>query len=104
MAEETGIADRLDQLERKLFFVMQTLSLTRQTPDGQTDSRSLTALYKEMTAHAGTSSQTLATVADRAFRATEAGSGDASSSGIPSAENDGTGKPSRSVVTLGPAV
>jgi len=46
---------------------MQTLSLTRQLPNGQTDARSLTALYEEMQNHAGSNPQTFADVAQRAF-------------------------------------
>ena len=59
--------ERLDILEKKLYFVMQTLSLTQRTPDGKTDARSLTALFEEMHNHAGTDPQTFAQVAKRAF-------------------------------------
>jgi hypothetical protein len=58
---------RVQDLTRQLRFVMQTLSLTCQLPNGQTDSRSLAVLYKEMTAHAGPTPQTFADVARRAF-------------------------------------
>jgi hypothetical protein len=58
---------RLNHLEQKVGFVMQTLSLTRRKPDGQTDARSLTALFEEMHNHAGTDPQTFAQVAQRAF-------------------------------------
>lgn len=59
--------ERLDILEKKLYFVMQTLSLTQRTPEGKTDARSLTALFEEMHNHAGTDPQTFAQVAQRAF-------------------------------------
>jgi hypothetical protein len=58
---------RLKQIEKKLHFVMQTLSLTQHTPDGRTDARSLTELFEEMHNHAGTDPQTFADVAQRAF-------------------------------------
>jgi hypothetical protein len=64
---------RLDVLERKLFFVMQTLSLTQHLPDGQTNARSLTALYEEMQNHDGSNPQTFADVAQRAFSNTSGG-------------------------------
>lgn len=57
----------LRAIEEKLHFVMQTLSLTRQLPNGTQESRSLTALFEEMKAHDGTTSQTFADVAKRAF-------------------------------------
>jgi hypothetical protein len=63
----SDINARLETVEQQLRFVMQTLSLTRQTPDGKTDARSLTALFEEMQNHAGTTSQTFADVAQRAF-------------------------------------
>lgn len=66
--------ERLDIIEKKLYFVMQTLSLTQQTPNGQTDSRSLTALFEEMHNHAGTDPQTFADVAKRAFGKSGTGS------------------------------
>jgi hypothetical protein len=65
----SDIDARLESVEHKLRFVMQTLSLTRQTPDGKTDARSLTALFEEMQNHAGTTPQTFADVAQRAFTA-----------------------------------
>ena len=58
---------RLKQIEKKLHFVMQTLSLTQHKSDGKTDSRSLTELFEEMHNHAGTDPQTFADVAQRAF-------------------------------------
>ncbi len=65
--------DPLVLIEHKLHFIMQTLSLTRQLPDGSTDTRSLAALFQEMQTHVGTTPQTLADVAQRAF-ATDPGS------------------------------
>jgi hypothetical protein len=59
--------ERVAVLEQKVYFVMQTLSLTRQLPNGKTDARSLTALFKEMQNHGGKTSQTLTEVAERAF-------------------------------------
>jgi hypothetical protein len=58
---------RLKHIEQKVQFIMQTLSLTRRTPDGQTDSRSLTELFQEMHNHDGNTPQTFADVAQRAF-------------------------------------
>jgi hypothetical protein len=65
--------DRLALIEQKLQFIMQTLSLTRRSSDGSTDSRSLAALFQEMHTHVGTTPPTLADVAQRAF-ATDPGS------------------------------
>ena len=59
--------ERLDAIEKKLYFVMQTLSLTRRLANGNTDSRSLTALFEEMHNHDGNDPQTFADVAQRAF-------------------------------------
>jgi hypothetical protein len=67
MGTRASMTTRLDALERQLQFVMQTLSLTKHGPNGQTDARSLAALYQEMTAHAGSDPQTFADVARRAF-------------------------------------
>jgi len=67
MPDTLSVDDRMAEIERKLWFVMQTLSLTKQNPDGSTDARSLQALYKEMTTHAHETSQTFADVARRAF-------------------------------------
>jgi hypothetical protein len=63
----TEIASQLDLIEQKLHFIMQTLSLTRRTPNGQDESRSLTALFEEMQNHVGDAPPTLADVAQRAF-------------------------------------
>jgi len=60
---------QLAEMQRQLSFVMQTLSLTKQGPNGQTESRSLQVLYQEMMTHVGTTPQTFADVAQRAFAA-----------------------------------
>ena len=67
---QTALGARVVQIERQLRFVMQTLSLTRHTPDGKTESRSLVSLFQEMERHAGSDTQTLADVAQRAFSRT----------------------------------
>ncbi len=64
-----SLDERVTALEQKVYFIMQTLSLTRQLPNGKTDARSLTALFKEMQNHVGETSQTLTEVAERAFTA-----------------------------------
>jgi hypothetical protein len=65
--------DPIRLIEKKLQFIMQTLSLTRRLPDGSTDNRSLADLFQEMNTHVGTTPQTLADVANRSF-ATDPGS------------------------------
>ena len=101
MSDEDALTDRIEILERKLFFVMQTLSLTRRTPDGQTDSRSLTALYEEMIAHAGTSTQTLADVAQRSFGDAEDGSGSPVPPSVSASTDRDTGEPPRIITPTG---
>ena len=71
----------LRSIEKKLHFVMQTLSLTRQLPNGTQESRSLTALFEEMKAHDGTTPQTFADVAKRAFASPGEPEGSPESSG-----------------------
>jgi hypothetical protein len=71
MADLVERVSRLEQQlqanEAALNFVMRILSLTCRTPNGKTDSRSLTTLYKESLTHAGPDPQTFAEVAQRAF-------------------------------------